>query len=145
MACMAQSHDRWPSRSARELAKQSKLPLPTVSRLLKELLHAGLLVSHRGNRGGYSLAHAPRELSVLDIIAAVEGPVAFTECSAGELGRCDLETCCSIKSNQRLINKVVRAALENITLSDLIRPMKLTTIQTAQGESVAAIAPGGIQ
>ena len=147
MACLARNRDREPQRTARELAAESKLPLPTVSRVLKQLSQRGLLVSHRGNQGGYALAKQPSEISILEIVAAVEGPVALTECSTGVSGLCDLEDCCSIKTNQRLINEVVRGALEKITVLDLIQPLKLTTIQDGRGHLIPAIGmtPGRVQ
>src|SRR5438132_454944 len=98
--------------TARELSLESGLPLPTVSKLLKLLLQAGFLVSHRGTNGGYSLAREPEDISVAEIIAALEGPIALTECSTDISGLCDFERGCPIKTNQRIINQVVRAALE---------------------------------
>ena len=80
MTYIAHSHDR-SLHTARDLAVESRLPLPTVSKLLKELLQGGLLVSQRGIKGGYSLAREPREISVAEVIAVLEGPIALTECS----------------------------------------------------------------
>ena len=147
MACVAQSRQAKPLRTARDLASESNLPLPTVTRLLKMLQQGGLLVSQRGNRGGYVLSREPRNISLAEIIAALEGPIALTECSTGVSGVCELESCCSIKRNQRLISRVVRGALQKITLSNLIQPLKLTTIQDAPGSVIPrnAIATGRIQ
>lgn len=129
MACIARRRGDLPLRTARDIAKESRLPLPTVSRLLKALLHGGLLESRRGNHGGYSLAAEPRCISLWQIIAALEGPVALTECSTGVSGMCDLEECCSIRENQMLISRTVRRVFEGITLADLARPVGLTTIE----------------
>ena len=85
------------------------------------------------------------DISVVDIIAAIEGPVALTECSTDVTGLCDLELCCPIKSNQRVINQAVRGVLEKITLADLIRPMYLTNIKDARGRIVPTITSGRIQ
>lgn len=126
-------------RTARDLAKESNLPLPTVSRLLQELLKNGLLVSHRGTKGGYTLARKAREISIVDVVAALEGPIALTECSAEVSGICDLEPSCPIKSNQRVINQAVQGVLETITIADLIQPMKLTSIKDARGNLVPTI------
>jgi FeS assembly SUF system regulator len=143
MTCMARAQGS-PMRTARDLARESKLPLSTVSKLLKELLQSGLLVSHRGIKGGYVLARAPHEISVVEMIAAIEGPMALTECSTEITGLCNLEPCCPIKTNQQIINQAVRGVLEKITLSDLLRPMHLTNIRDARGR-VVTIASGGIQ
>src|SRR5947207_15029651 len=122
--------------TARDLAEQCSLPLPTVSKLLKTLLQSGLLASHRGSKGGYNLARESHLISVAEIISALEGPLALTECSMDVAGLCDLESSCQIKDNQKLINSVVRGALQNVTLADLIRPMRLTAVRDKQGTLV---------
>jgi len=144
MTYIARTEDLTPQRTARDLAVESKLPLSTVSKLLKELLQSGLLVSHRGTKGGYMLAKEPHQISLVEIIAAIEGPMALTECST-EISLCNLELSCPIKSNQRIINQAVRGVLEKITLSDLIQPLQLTSIKDARGRIVPMVATGGIQ
>jgi FeS assembly SUF system regulator len=139
MTYMARSGDR-SLHTARDLAAESKLPLPTVSKVLKELLGSGLLISHRGIKGGYSLAREARDISLAEVIAAVEGPIAVTECSTDISGLCELERCCPIKSNQRVISQVVRGALEKVMLSDLIHPLRLTAIRDARGNLVPTIS-----
>jgi FeS assembly SUF system regulator len=142
MTCMARSQ-RNSLRTARDLAVESKLPLATVSKVLKQLLGNGLLASHRGIKGGYVLARAPHDISVVDIVAAIEGPMALTECSTDVIGLCSLESCCPIKTNQQIINKAVRGVLEKVTLSDLVEPLHLTNIKDARGHDVPMIASSG--
>ncbi len=125
--------------TARDLAVASKLPLPTVSKLLKQLLQRGLLVSHRGSSGGYGLAKEPSEISVAEIITAIEGPIGLTECSTDASGVCDLERSCPIKSNQRVISQVVVGALNKVVLSDLVQPLQLTAIRDGEGRLVQTI------
>src|SRR5271154_4975423 len=144
MTCIARDQEA-PLRTARDLALESHLPLSTVSKLLKELLGSGLLVSHRGIKGGYILARDPHDISLIEIIAAIEGPMALTECSTDVSGLCNIESCCPIKTNQRIINQAVRGVLERITLSDLVQPLQLTTIKDARGNIVPSIASGRIQ
>ena len=107
--------------TAREVATLAKLPLPTVGKLLKQLSHSGLLSSHRGTKGGYSLARPAREISVAQIIEALEGPMALTECQAP--GVCEQEHFCSVKPNWLVINRTVRDALSYVTLADMTRPI----------------------
>ncbi|MGH9737965.1 MAG: SUF system Fe-S cluster assembly regulator [Candidatus Acidiferrales bacterium] len=144
MTCMARGHgmsmESASLRTARDLALESKLPVSTVSKLLKGLLQRGLLTSHRGIKGGYLLARDPREISVLDVIAAIEGPMALTECSTDVSGLCHIEPCCPIKANQQIINQAVRGVLERVMLSDLANPMQLTSIRDVRGRLVPAIA-----
>jgi FeS assembly SUF system regulator len=116
----ATQEDR-PAMTARELALETRLPLPTVGKLLKQLSHGGLLTSHRGTRGGYSLVRSPREISVASIITTLEGPVSLTECG-GEI-RCEHESFCATKPNWQIINDTVRASLEGLTLADMTRPL----------------------
>ncbi len=144
MTYIARNHEL-PLRTARDLAVESRLPLSTVSKLLKQLLQSGLLTSHRGTKGGYILARDPQDISVVEIIAALEGPMALTECSTDVTGLCNLEPCCPIKTNQQIINQAVRGVLDKITLSDLVQPMQLTNIKDARGRVVPTIASGRIQ
>jgi len=132
MSCFARS-PAGALRTARDLAAESRLPLPTVSKVLKELLQSGLLVSRRGMQGGYSLARTPREISLVEIISALEGPVALTVCSTDVTGLCDVEACCAIKRNQQVINEAIRGVLAKLMLSDLIEPLGLASIQGLSG------------
>jgi FeS assembly SUF system regulator len=132
--------------TARDLALKCRLPLPTVSKLLKILLQSGLLASHRGIKGGYNLVREPNLISVAEIVSALEGPLALTECSTDVAGLCDLEPSCPIRDNQRIINQVIRGALQKVTLSDLIRPMRLATVQAGHTNLVqVSLAPGRMQ
>ena len=123
--------------SARELAEGTQLPLATVGKILRELLDHGLLVSHRGTRGGYSLSRQPMEISLAEIISALEGPIGFTECNTTP-GCCDIEPSCTIRYNSGVIGRTLQDALENIRLSDLVRPLHLAT-SGSDGRSVVSI------
>ncbi len=139
MSCFARSQPG-ALRTARDLAAESQLPLPTVTKLLKILLQSRLLISHRGIKGGYSLARRPQEISLGEIISALEGPVALTECSSTQVtGGCELEACCTIKRNQQIINRAVRGVLENLVLSDLIQPLQLTAVKDMHGNLIPTI------
>jgi len=112
-----------PVHNARDLAEMAHVPLPTVSKILKALLRGDLLVSQRGVNGGYRLARAPKDISVAEIIGAIEGPIAMTECSAMPSGLCDLEPVCPVGSNWQKINQVVGRALQDLTLADMTHPL----------------------
>ena len=107
--------------SAAQLADELGLPLPTVAKLLKRLLQAQLLTSVRGAGGGYTLADAPRAISLADVVNAIEGPVALTECALGS-GNCSLESNCATRTNWQLISRAVRVALEAVSLADMTMP-----------------------
>jgi FeS assembly SUF system regulator len=108
--------------TARGLACRVGLPLPTVSKILKALSRQGLLVSHRGVRGGYVLARPPGEITVAEIIRALEGPIGMTECAASGSGSCAKEPSCGVRANWRLISDAFSGALDTITLAEMTRP-----------------------
>jgi len=107
--------------SAQGVAERARLEPPTVSKVLKLLAHAGLVESFRGVRGGYRLARAAREITVADIVAAIEGPFGMTECSIHK-GRCDYEPHCGVRGNWRRISVAIEAALRGVTLADMGSP-----------------------
>jgi FeS assembly SUF system regulator len=113
--------------SSQELADKTQIASPTVAKLLKALTKAKLLESKRGAHGGYSLARPPEDISAVDIIDAIEGPVALTECATGA-GNCDIEAACSVGHNWQRINTGIRAALKAVTLAQLTRPMAVPII-----------------
>ena len=107
--------------SASDLAARARLEPPTVSKLLKMLGQAGLVESFRGASGGYRLARPAADISVADIVTAMEGPIGVTECSLHD-GLCDHETHCGVRANWRRISVAVEAALRSVTLADMLDP-----------------------
>lgn len=107
--------------NAREVAESLHLPTPMVSKVMKSLARAGVLESHRGAKGGFSLSRRPEELNVAEMIAALEGPVALTECQIGP-ALCEHEGSCHVQGPWSVINRSVQNTLATITLSDLINP-----------------------
>lgn len=123
MALMTQlAHTPERKVSAQQLARETSLPTPTVAALLKRLARVGLVHSTRGTDGGYSLARSPQSISIVDVITAIEGPVALTECAL-TAGSCNLEANCATRANWRLISRAVQMALEAVTLADMAAPM----------------------
>jgi FeS assembly SUF system regulator len=108
--------------NAPELAAESRLPLPMVSKILKQLARAGLLDSHRGVHGGYTLGRPAEDISVVEIITALDGPIAMTECIEDAPGVCEVEVSCPVRSNWNRINRAIREALEGVTLAEMSQP-----------------------
>ncbi|WP_428097487.1 SUF system Fe-S cluster assembly regulator [Candidatus Rariloculus sp.] len=104
--------------SAGQVADATHIGRPTVSKLLKSLTRAGLVVSERGARGGYALARAPEQISAAQIIDALEGPVAITECSSVD-GSCNIEQFCRVGRAWQRINRSIRNSLQQVSLADL--------------------------
>ncbi len=113
-----------PVRTGRDLADETGLPLPTVSKVLKLLAQGDLLSSHRGVQGGYRLSRSPEEISVADMVSALEGPIAMTLCNLHPGGLCEWETSCRIRENWQLINRVIEGALDNISLAEMVHPLQ---------------------
>ena len=111
--------------SAAELAGETRVPRPTTTKVLKSLARAGLLSSSRGINGGYSLAYSSLDISVADIVAAVEGPIALTDCIEDAPGVCELEACCRVRDTLQVVNNTVRRALSEVSLADLGAPVSL--------------------
>jgi FeS assembly SUF system regulator len=112
------------SSNARDIAREVRLPLPVVSKILKTLAQQGILESRRGIKGGYGLSRRPEEISVGEIIRALEGPIAVTECNDRAGGGCNLETGCAVRTNWHLINRALHQALETITLAEMTQPLR---------------------
>ncbi len=115
--------------NAKDIAKVVRLPLPVVSKVLKLLARAGLLVSQRGTKGGYNLALPPGQITVSAIIQALEGPIAVTECTDLIRGECGLEKGCPVRTNWHLINQAIQRALEGITLAEMTQPLRRSIVQ----------------
>jgi FeS assembly SUF system regulator len=109
--------------AAMEIASVTGIALPTVSKILKLLVNAKVLVSTRGSKGGYALVSAPEKITIAAVISALEGPIALTECSISQQG-CEQASGCEIRGNWNLINKTIHNALESVTLADMIRPVR---------------------
>lgn len=104
--------------SASEVAELTGLPGATVSKILKLLTRAGLVTSHRGAQGGYVLARPAELITAAEVIDALEGPLALTECSI-EDGSCELESVCLVGNAWQRINVAIRRALDEISLAEL--------------------------
>ena len=119
MTCLAGSGDG--VLSAQALAERARLEAPTVSKLLKQLAQAGLVVSTRGINGGYRLARLAEKITIADIVTAMEGPIGMTECSA-HAGACGHEPHCGVRVNWQRINHAIADALASVTLADMVKP-----------------------
>src|SRR6202167_5295593 len=116
LASLAQEPTR--HRAAAELAESTRLRLPTVSKVLKGLQRAGLVISSRGSQGGYRLARRPEEITAAQNLGVFEGPIAITECS-GASSQCGIERQCRVGGAWQRVNAAIRRALEEGTLRQL--------------------------
>ena len=110
--------DRSRLQNAASLAGRTHIAAPTVSKLLKQLHRAGLVISTRGTHGGYQLARDPEAISAAAILDALEGPIALTDCSNGA-GHCGIEHTCSVGRAWQKLNVAIRRSLSKISLAQL--------------------------
>jgi len=121
MAQLAQATDAVVT--APDLASGAGLPAPTVAKILKRMARGGLVTSHRGINGGYALSRPAEEISVADIIAALEGPVAVTACVVGATGEaCTVESLCLIRGCWDRVNAAVKRTLGSMSLAEIAAP-----------------------
>lgn len=116
--------------SAASIAKTCHLSVPTVSKLLKILADAKLVTAFRGTGGGYLLARDITEISIADVVTAIEGKLAITECCIST--HCGLDAWCTVKENWKQVNKIILNTLAEIKLSDMIRPLHIRPLKADQ-------------
>ena len=113
--------------NAKALAGVTGLSLPTVGKLLKLLSSARILLSQQGRSGGYRLARQPAEITLAQIIEAIDGPIAMTECVSSQHD-CDREQHCTARPHWALLNQNLRAMLASITLARLLAPCEASPV-----------------
>lgn len=125
--------------SASDLSLRCKLPEPTVAKVLKSLTRAGVLTSTRGVNGGYGLSRTADNITVADIITAMDGPISLTDC-ADTNSNCVLEGQCAMHGRWGKVNLAIRTALESVTLVDLMqtsRPAMKPAVQIDEESKTA--------
>lgn len=110
-------------RSTQHISENTGIPLPTVAKLMKSLNKAGLVKSQRGASGGYSLGRVPADITLADVIQAVEGPIALTACADTSEEHCSIESICPVQGRWNRVNTAVRAALTQVSLADMVADM----------------------
>jgi FeS assembly SUF system regulator len=106
--------------NARDIVTETHISLPTISKILKRLSKGGLLRSHRGTKGGYTLILNPADISLAHILSAIDGKLALTECSA-EGSHCAIETVCHLRHQWPSVSQIVYTAFQKIKLPDMLR------------------------
>lgn len=108
-----------PIQTSPGIAACTGIPEPTVAKVLKTLVAAGLVASHRGAHGGYRLTRPLAALPIADVIEAIDGPIALTACVEGAGAFCDVGTTCPMRGRWDPVNAAIREALGTITLADM--------------------------
>jgi FeS assembly SUF system regulator len=119
MMAAAARHAEGTRLSATCLSDETGVPLPTAQKLMGRLAAAGLLRTARGTGGGFRLSRLAGEISLADIVEAVEGPIQMTSCVDAERHECALESACQVRPHMGVVNVAVRGALQGVSLSSL--------------------------
>lgn len=106
------------------LSSETGIPEPTVSKVLKLLSKQKIVMSVRGPSGGYMMDRCPKEITVTELITALEGPIALTECVDGGHTDCMIDKLCPLKGGWNKVNMAVKDALDKVALADLLIPVR---------------------
>ena len=104
--------------SAKDLADLYSLPQEALAKLLQKLVKAGLLQSQQGTNGGYTLARDPRQISALDVIRAIDGPLFMTSCTTAR-GDCGQSTRCTVREPLRKESRTIEEVLGRLTIGEM--------------------------
>lgn len=125
-------------RTAAALSEATGVPLPSVAKILKTLAGASLVTAHRGAKGGYSLDRPADQVTVTDIVQALEGPIALTACVDGAEDSCEVEHSCPMRGNWNRVNAAIQAALDAVTLADMLDPDEMFPVRVRSAVTAAA-------
>jgi Rrf2 family protein len=104
--------------SAKDVADAYGIPAQLLAKILQSLTKSGMLRSHAGMNGGYSLARDARKISAYEVIHAIDGPFFITSCTKGAKN-CDLTPSCTIKEPLARVNDTIAGVLKSISIQDL--------------------------
>ena len=119
------------------IAGATGIPEPTVAKVLKSLTIGGLVASRRGAHGGYLLGRDLGAISIAEVIAAIDGPIALTACVEGSGLGCDAEHLCPVRGRWDPVNQAIHGALSSISLADMCEPAWARSLQSAGLQSAA--------
>lgn len=109
--------------SAKAIAEEQQLPYQFLRRLMQELLQGGLVESQGGARGGFTLARAPEEISLTEVIAIFQGEVQVSECMFRKQ-LCSNRSRCVLRHEIMRIEQVVKSEFDNITIGSLLQNLR---------------------
>lgn len=128
------------SASAKDIAEAYRIPLPLLSKVLQKLVKSGLLLSEQGTNGGYRLARDPHEISALEVIRTLDGPIILTQCFTehAEPTLCDQSSLCPVREPLRKVHEGILKLLAGLSVSDLTEETPIPLL-------VSSIRDSGIQ
>lgn len=106
--------------SAKEISEQMGIPYEFLSKTLQQLMKKGLIQSHQGIKGGYVLSKKPTDLTIKDIIIALEGKASFLDCFVSSNGLiCDRSPNCTIKDPMEKLQFKVMQVFGTTTIAEI--------------------------
>lgn len=112
------------AQSAKEIAEAYHIPTPLLAKVLQTLARSGLVISHAGIYGGYSLGRPANKITAFEVIRSIEGPLFIASCTTSH-GNCDLLNSCTVKEPLRKLNNTIQALLNDMRISDLCEESKM--------------------
>ncbi len=104
---------------ARRISSAQDISEAYVDQILMPLRAGGLLISHRGRQGGYQLARPPEQITVLDVVEALEGKITLVDCLEGDDGKCARKKCCAAREIWGELADLIRQSLAKVSLAEL--------------------------
>ena len=104
--------------SSSDIADVYGISAPLLAKVLQRLARHGVVKARHGSSGGYHLAKPAREISALDVINAVDGPVVITSCVTSH-GNCDHSSKCTVREPLRRVNESIAQVLRSVTISQM--------------------------
>ncbi|OLD61070.1 MAG: SUF system Fe-S cluster assembly regulator [Acidobacteria bacterium 13_1_40CM_2_60_7] len=117
--------------SAAEIADQYGISGTLMAKVLQKLAREGVLQARHGAAGGYQLARDPGQISALDVISAIDGPVLITSCVTNH-GNCDATSRCSVREPLRRVNESILQLLSSVTISQMSEDPQEPTLVALQ-------------
>ena len=129
----------------KEIAERQKISLSYLEQILHKLGKAGIIESVRGPHGGYELARRPADLTIGDVVRALEGPIALSHClEPGESGSCYQADDCVARMVWYKVGEKIEEALDSITFEQLLRQYQGKAREPQTGRKRLAAAGKGV-
>jgi Rrf2 family protein len=104
--------------SANEIADEYGISTTLMAKVLQKLARQNLVVAKHGSSGGYQLSKMPDQISALEVITAIDGPVLITSCVTNH-GNCDATSKCSVREPLRRVNESILNVLNTVTIAQM--------------------------
>ena len=123
--------------SANEIAEEYGISATLMAKVLQKLAKQGLVAAKHGSTGGYQLTRRPEQISALEVLTAIDGPVLITSCVTSH-GNCDATERCSVKEPLQRVNESILNVLSMVTIAHLSEEKQETSLVELKGLAVSS-------